>query len=89
MNVSLTEELEQLVRRKVESGRYSSATEVVRAGLRLLEQDEKARDARLATIRAQVDEGITQASRSELVDGEDAVARARHRAATKRRRAED
>ena len=87
MNVSLTEELEKLVRRKVESERYSSATEVVCAGLRLLEQDDKSREDRLATIRAQIDEGITQASRGELVDGEDAVARARHRAATKRQRA--
>jgi antitoxin ParD1/3/4 len=37
MNVSLTPELEKLVTRKVQSGLYQSASEVVREGLRLLE----------------------------------------------------
>lgn len=36
MNVSLTPELEQYIRRKVESGLYSNASEVVREALRLL-----------------------------------------------------
>lgn len=36
MNVSLTPELEQYIRRKVESGLYSNASEVVRDALRLL-----------------------------------------------------
>lgn len=40
MNVSLTPELEAFVHRKVESGRYTSASEVVREGLRLLEDEE-------------------------------------------------
>ena len=38
MNVHLTPELEQLVQGKVKSGRYNSASEVVREALRLLEQ---------------------------------------------------
>ena len=37
MNVSLTPKLEQLVEQLVEQGRYRSASEVVREGLRLLE----------------------------------------------------
>ena len=41
MNVSLTPELEQYIRAKVDSGRYLSASEVVREALRLLEQKEK------------------------------------------------
>ena len=36
MNVSLTPELEQLVNRKVRSGMYQTASEVIREGLRLL-----------------------------------------------------
>jgi antitoxin ParD1/3/4 len=41
MNVSLTPELEEMVSRKVESGLYTSASEVIREGLRLLkEQDD-------------------------------------------------
>jgi antitoxin ParD1/3/4 len=38
MNVSLTPELEKFVGTKVESGRYNSASEVVREALRLLEE---------------------------------------------------
>ena len=65
MNIPLTEELEEFVRRKVESGRYSSATEVIRAGFRLLEREDELRDTRLAAIRARVGEGIEQAERGE------------------------
>jgi antitoxin ParD1/3/4 len=70
MNVSLTEELEELVQKKVESGRYTSSSEVIRAGLRLLEQEDELRETRLAAIRADVRAGIDQAERGELVDGE-------------------
>ena len=38
MNVNLTLELEEMVRRKVASGMYNSASEVVREALRLMEQ---------------------------------------------------
>ncbi len=87
MNVSLTEELEELVQRKVESGRYTSASEVVRAGLRLLEQEDELRETRLAAVRAEVQAGIDQAERGELVDGEEAMARVKKRAAAKKRSA--
>lgn len=43
MNVSVTPELETFVQRLVESGRYHTASEVVRDGLRLLEKDEQRR----------------------------------------------
>ena len=89
MNVSLTKELEEFVRRKVESGRYSSATEVIRAGFQLLVREDELRDARLAAIRARVEEGIAQAERGELGDGEEAVARVKKRAAAKRRRSRE
>lgn len=45
MNVSLTLELEKFVSAKVASGRYSSASEVVRQALRLLEEYDQNRDA--------------------------------------------
>ena len=41
MNVSLTEELASFVSEKVASGRYGSASEVVRTSLRLLEEQER------------------------------------------------
>ena len=40
LNVSLTPALEQFIVERVSSGRYQTASEVVRAGLRLLEQTE-------------------------------------------------
>jgi antitoxin ParD1/3/4 len=43
MNVSLTPELDKFVAGKVESGRYNSASEVVREALRLLEEHDRAR----------------------------------------------
>ncbi len=46
MNVSLTPELEKFVSAKVESGRYNSASEVVREALRRLEEHDSARAAR-------------------------------------------
>ncbi len=41
MNVSLTPELQRYVAERIASGRYRTASEVVRAALRLLEKEEK------------------------------------------------
>jgi antitoxin ParD1/3/4 len=46
-NVSLTPELEALVDSQVASGRYRSASEVVRAALRLLDEQERRRERRM------------------------------------------
>lgn len=46
-NVSLTPELEALVDAKVASGRYRSASEVVRAALRLLDERERRVDRQM------------------------------------------
>ncbi len=44
LNVSLTPELERFITARVASGRYQTASEVVRAALRLLEQQEMCGD---------------------------------------------
>ena len=52
LNINLTPQLEKLVRQKVESGRYNSASEVVREALRLMEEQRTARaSARTAAPR--------------------------------------
>jgi antitoxin ParD1/3/4 len=56
-NVNLTDELDRFVLEKVESGRYENASEVVRAALRTLEREEQHREAKLAALRAAIDEG--------------------------------
>ena len=65
MNVSLTPELEKLVESKVQSGRYQSASEVVREGLRLLDDQDQLREARLEEVRRKVQAGIDQLDRGE------------------------
>lgn len=71
MNVHLTAELEQLVQAKVQSGRYNSASEVVREALRLMEQKDEVRSIQLQELRSRLDKGLAQAGRSEGVDGDE------------------
>ena len=56
-NVNLTDALDRFVLEKVESGRYEDASEVVRAALRTLEREEQQYEAKLAALRAAIDEG--------------------------------
>src|SRR6266849_10719683 len=56
-NVNLTNELDRFVAKKVKSGRYENASEVVRAGLRTLEREEQQYEAKLAVLQAAIDEG--------------------------------
>jgi antitoxin ParD1/3/4 len=56
-NVNLTNELDRFVAKKVKSGRYENASEVVRAGLRTLEREEQQYEAKVAALRAAIDEG--------------------------------
>ncbi|HET6895846.1 MAG TPA: type II toxin-antitoxin system ParD family antitoxin [Candidatus Baltobacteraceae bacterium] len=55
LNVTLPEPLDQFVQEKVATGGYSSASEVVREGLRLLQQYD---DERLHTLRAAIRKGL-------------------------------
>ena len=86
MNVSLTPELDSYVQEKVKSGRYSSASEVVREALRLLEDHEKARATQLAGFRFEVDRRLASLNRGEGVDGEAAFARIRQKSVQRRAR---
>jgi antitoxin ParD1/3/4 len=54
MNVSIGERWEGFVERIVKSGRYGSASEVVREGLRLVEE----REAKLAALREKIGASI-------------------------------
>lgn len=56
-NVNLTAELDRFIAKKVKAGRYENASEVVRAGLRHLEREEQQYEAKLAALRAAIDEG--------------------------------
>lgn len=58
MNVSLPKKQEQYVKGLVKKGRYSSASEVVRTGLRLLEEEERVNELKLKELKRLIQEGI-------------------------------
>ncbi len=57
VTVSITPELNAFIKDKVESGRYTSASEVMREALRLLEQADQKREAELSRLQTAYDEG--------------------------------
>lgn len=65
MNVPLTPELERLVNQKVQSGMYSSARDVVREALYLLNMWDELRQQKLEQLRKDIAVGIAQADRGE------------------------
>jgi len=58
MNVSLTAQLEDLIKKKVESGLYGSASEVMREALRLLDERDRLHAMRLEELRAEIKKGL-------------------------------
>ena len=85
MNVSLTPELEKLVASKVASGRYQSASEVVREGLRLLDDHDRLRELHLDEVRKKIQTGLDQLDRGEGIPGDAAYARMQQKSAQFRR----
>lgn len=75
MNVSLTPELEKFVNTKVGSGRYNSASEVVREALRLLEEYDSARAAQLVEFNEELGRRLASLDRGETVDPVEARAK--------------
>jgi len=66
MNVSLTAELEQFINRKVESGLYQTASEVVRDGLRLLRERDELHQNKLDGLRREIAIGLEQAEQGKV-----------------------
>ena len=66
MNINLTPQLEDLVRSKVTSGLYNSASEVVREALRLMEREDQMRAATLSQLRQEIQEGLQSGPAGEL-----------------------
>lgn len=60
MNISLTPQLGKLVQDRVKSGRYTSASEVIREALRLLDTHDRAVNQGLKQLHADVDAGLRQ-----------------------------
>jgi antitoxin ParD1/3/4 len=58
LNINLTPQLEKLIRQKVESGRYNSASEVVREALRLMETQNELHALQLERLRREIRQGL-------------------------------
>lgn len=67
-NVNLTSHLDRFVERRVRSGRFSNASEVVREGLRLLEQREQEDQAKLAWLRTAARDAFAEIDRGEGIE---------------------
>jgi len=83
MNISLTPELAKFVEKEVESGLYQTASEVVRAGLRRLKEDQNARlpqaPKTLEELETQLLQSIDRLDRGEGVDSAGVFRRLRKR----------
>lgn len=60
MNISLPPQLEKLVQDRVKSGRYTSASEVIREALRLLESQDRSSAQARTQLQSDIDEGLRQ-----------------------------
>jgi antitoxin ParD1/3/4 len=69
-NVNLTKHFDEFIDEGITSGRFSNASEVVREGLRLLEQREREDKARIEWLRAAAKEGFDQLDRGEYTEFE-------------------
>jgi antitoxin ParD1/3/4 len=87
LNVSLTPELEQFVQARVATGRYQTASEAAREGLRLLENQERDREAAFSALKTKLARASAQADRGEFVEPDEVLkkidARKSRRAAEK------
>ena len=90
MNVSLTPELEEFIEKEVKTGMYQSASEVIRAGLRLLKDEKPPKPRFMVSSMKELEEkllvGIRQLDRGEGIPGEVAAKELRERAEARRKR---
>jgi antitoxin ParD1/3/4 len=71
MNVSLTPELDEFVAAKVKSGRYTSASEVVREALRLLEEHDRSRAEQIAAFNRELGRRLAAADQGPKFSSEE------------------
>ena len=70
LNVSLTPELSQFINSKLQSGLYTSASEIIREALRLFKSYEEVKSSTITEMKAKIDAGMAQAKTGKVLDGE-------------------
>ena len=68
MEISISEENQEQINRKVESGKYRSPDDVIAKALELLNEHDEELAQELVEVRAKVQEGIDQLTRGEFVE---------------------
>jgi antitoxin ParD1/3/4 len=74
VNISLSPDLDAFLQSRVASGRYQTASEVVREALRLLQRQETDREEAIKQLKAKLNRGAAEAERGELFDGDEVFA---------------
>jgi antitoxin ParD1/3/4 len=76
LSISLSPQLENMVRAKIDSGMYTSVSEVVREALRLLDEYDQLRNKRLETLRHDLEDGI-RSGKGRKVTADEVIKRAK------------
>lgn len=84
MTLTLTPEQEALVKRKVSSGQYDSALQVIDLGLRLLDQQDKVLELGVDALRQEVEIGLAELRAGKGIPGEQVFAEIRKRSESRR-----
>ena len=90
MNVSLGNKWEEYVEEKVKSGDFQTASEVLREGLRLLEEKDflkRVSVSSLAELKLKLEEGVASLNGGKGIDAEEAFSKIRQRIKGRKARA--
>jgi len=76
-NINLTEYFDHFVERQICSGRYSNASEIVCEALRLMEEKEQEREAKLNALRQAAEQGFDEIDQGQgiVLKGKKAISR--------------
>ena len=85
MNVHLGPVFDEFVAGLLKTGYYQTQSEVLREGLRLLQEREEVKQLRLAELRKEIAVGVGQADQGLFVDGPEAFSKIRQRSIQRKR----
>ncbi|MCC6546111.1 type II toxin-antitoxin system ParD family antitoxin [Candidatus Sumerlaeota bacterium] len=83
-SITIADDQEEFIVREVADGHYATASEVIRDGLRLLQQQKENRELKLNELRKEIQKGLDSLARGEGIPMEEAFAELDRRIALKR-----